>query len=214
MTFNPQPKPTKQQGKKCQGTKHQGTKGWGCGKIVKKRTYGLGEECKCYQKWLLNSELGKIKISKLALKVQAPRIKANKEFETAKIEAKSKKSLRTALEYTKKVVHAYVRERDKGKPCVTCETPWNVTFQAGHCYKAETFTSIKFHLSNINGQCVQCNIHYEGRPQEYLLKLPKRIGVEEFRNLEYLASIDKQQSKVWNVFKLEEIRNQIKFLKK
>lgn len=146
--------------------------------------------------------------------VRNKKTKEKKELEKAFEAEKEKKGIRGALEVTKKVVHSYVRERDKGKPCVSCGAPWNTDFQAGHHYKAETFTTLKFNLANIHGQCVRCNIFLEGNFDNYALLLPNRIGQDKYNELVRLANIDKQFSKVWNLANLKEIRDEIKKLKK
>ncbi len=96
--------------------------------------------------------------------------------------------------------------RDKGKPCISCGTPWHQDFQAGHFYKAELFSTIKFHELNIHGQCVQCNIRKEGNESEYRVNLPQRIGKENFDHLNHLAVIDKKTDFKWDRETLLEIR--------
>ena len=191
--------------KPCKGTGL--ARGYGCGVITKHRTYGLGNMC-CYANWLLTSENGKIKLAKATIKAVKPR----EDFEDYKKERKNKRSLRQAKESTKKIVHEYVRLRDKGKPCVSCLQPWNDEHQAGHANKAELFETLKYNLHNINGQCVGCNIHKDGNLEGYFVNLPKRIGKAEFDELMRLASIDKQFSKVWNFENLSEIRVHVKKL--
>jgi len=196
--------------KKCKG---QGIAfGFGCGKMTKveNRVYGLGKMCGCYSNWLLNSANGKIKMQQSILKVQKPRL----EFEKAEKDLKEKKGISGALLVTKTLVHAYVRERDKGKPCISCGVKWNPDFQCGHHYKSETFTTLRFNLDNLAGQCVRCNIFLEGNFDNYALNLPYRIGIKKYNDLQSLASIDKQFSKVWNLENLKEIRDKIKILKK
>jgi hypothetical protein len=195
--------------KKCCG---QGlAKGFGCGKLTKveNRVYGLGKMCGCYSDWLLNSENGKIKMQKSILKVQKPRL----ELEQATKEHIEKKGINGALLVTKTIVHAYVRERDKYKNCISCGCQWNDKFQAGHFYAAGSFETLKFNLDNIHGQCEQCNLFKSGNFDNYALRLPERIGIEKYNELVKLASIDKQFSKVWNIDNLQEIRNNIKKLK-
>ena len=176
-------------------------KGYGCGKMTKYRVYGLGKMC-CYADWLLNSENGKIKLAKAQLKATKPR----REFEQFKKERKKRMSLQTLLDSVKKVCHEYIRLRDKGKPCISCGTPWHQDFQAGHFYKAELFSTIKFHEFNIHGQCVQCNIRKEGNESEYRVNLPQRIGKENFDHLNHLAVIDKKTDFKWDRETLIEIR--------
>lgn len=182
--------------------------GFGCGKLTKveNRIYGLGKMCGCYCDWLLNSENGKVKMSKSILKVQKPRL----DFEQKQVEKKELTRLKLMLNSTKTKVHAHVRNRDIGLNCISCNTPYSNDFQAGHFYPAGSFETLKFHLDNINGQCVQCNLFKDGNFENYSLNLPKRIGLERYNELVKLAEIDKQFQKVWTVEKLKEIQKLLK----
>ena len=184
--------------------------GYGCGKLtnVENRIYGLGKMCGCYSDWLLNSDIGKSIMFKSVNKVKKTLI----EFEKAHKEHIEKKGISGALLVTKTLVHAYVRKRDEGKPCISCGCQWNSEFQAGHYYASGSFETLKFHLDNINGQCEQCNLFKSGNFENYTLNLPKRIGIDSFNNLVKLAEVDKQFSKVWNLQNLKEIRENIKKL--
>ncbi len=194
------------QEKKCKG---QGLAiGYGCGKLTKveNRIYGLGKMCGCYSDWLLNSENGKIKMEKSIFKIQQPRL----EIEKLQQEKKEKTKLQLALNNTKTIIHAFVRNRDQNKSCISCGCVWNKDFQAGHFYPAGSFETLKFNLQNIHGQCVQCNLFKEGNFENYSLNLPERIGIEKYNELVRLAGIDKKFSKVWNLENLKEIKFNIK----
>jgi protein-arginine kinase activator protein McsA len=191
--------------KKCKG---QGKAiGFGCGKLTKveNRIYGLGKMCGCYSDWLLNSEQGKILMAKSILKIQKPRL----DLEQRQAEKKELTRLKMLLNATKTKVHAFVRNRDKGLNCISCNAPYSDDFQAGHFYPAGSFETLKFHLDNIHGQCVQCNLYHSGAFENYSLNLPKRIGLERYQSLVQLAEIDKQFSKVWTVEKLKEIHKKL-----
>jgi len=191
--------------KPCKGNNSK-TFGLGCGKPTKYRVYGLGKMCGCYSDFLLNTEAGKLILNKSILKVQKPRLEMQK---VEKLD-KETKTLKASLINTRMQVHAYVRERDKGKPCVSCGCDWNNNFQAGHYYKAETFETLKFNLENINGQCQKCNLFLDGNFDNYGLNLPSRIGIDKFNELTKLAEVDKHFSKVWNVENLKEVRKLLK----
>jgi len=195
--------------KKCAGTTSQ-TKGLGCGDLTYHRVYGLCKK-KCYPKWLTETELGQIKLQKSILKVQKPRL----ELEQRQTQETEEKRLKASKINTRMQVHAYIRKRDEGKPCISCGCNWNISFEAGHFFKAETFETLKYHLDNIHGQCFRCNRFVEdGNHQEYSLRLPSRIGQERFNELVRLASIDKQFSKVWDLDSLKEIRKEVSELSK
>jgi hypothetical protein len=195
--------------KKCKG---QGkATGYGCGILVnvKNRFYGLGRTCGCYSNWLINSEQGKIILANALNKVQRARL----QYENVKDEYMSNKSIKEAKHHTKIVVHAFVRERDKYKPCISCNAEWKDDFQCGHFFKAELFETLKYNLHNLNGQCPRCNLFVDGNVQNYALNLPGRIGQENFDALVKLAEVDKHHQKFWTIEKLKEVRNNIKKLK-
>ncbi len=133
-------------------------------------------------------------------------------------EDKLAKSIKSAIESTRLVVHEYIRLRDEGKPCISCGCNWNDGFQAGHYYKAELFHTLKFHFLNIHGQCYRCNNFLEGNINMYSLYLPERIGQKPFLELTKLASLDKQTRHEWDLEILKGIRQlakiKIKQLKK
>lgn len=194
--INPKEKPCKGTGK---------AKGYGCGKMTAHRIYGLGKMC-CYGDWLFNSVEGRKKLEAAKLIAAKPRL----ELEKFKKERNQSKSLAILLKSVRKVCHEYIRLRDKGKPCISCGTPWNQEFQAGHFYKAETFSSIKFHENNIHGQCPQCNIYKNGNESQYRVNLPERIGSEQFEHLEGLAALDKKLNHKWDREALNAIREYYK----
>ena len=184
----------------------------GCGKVGYKLVYGLCPSC--LYKWGKSTERGKKWMNKMFIPKVSKKMEGFVNLQEAFTEKKSSKSLKASKENTKKVVHAYVRKRDKGKPCISCPSLWNDTFEAGHCHKAELYETLKYDLDNIHGQCVQCNRRKEGNLENYFVNLPGRIGEERFKALMNRALEDKKQSKVWDIFKLKEIRLKIKSLTK
>jgi hypothetical protein len=192
----------KQPKKKCKGiNKAQGFKG--CGTETYYRKYGLCPSC--LSDWFA-TETGKVFFEKLTLKASKPR----RELEKAEKELKETNKLGTLLKNVQNVCHKYIRLRDRYKPCISCGEAWNDTHQAGHFYKAELFSSLKFNEYNINGQCVGCNIPKDGNESQYRVNLPNRIGIENYRELEHLASLEKQTDHKWERSKLIEIRDYYK----
>jgi hypothetical protein len=186
--------------KPCKGTGK--AKGYGCGKPTKYRVYGLGKMCGCYPDWLLNSENGKIVLEKATLKATKPR----RELEKALKEKKNRDKITTLISAVKDVCHDYIKARDNGKPCISCGTPWKKDFDAGHYYKAELFSSLKFEEDNIHAQCIYCNRRLEGNLNQYEMNLPNRIGQDRFEKLKEKARLDKKLNHKWDREKLKEIR--------
>ena len=197
--------------KNCKGTGQ--ALGHGCGDLVPvqingnaNRKFGLGKSCKCYTKWLLNSDQGKALLERTTLKVTAP-ARSLKEH-------KHQRKLQTSLEYlkvnTRTVCHDYIKLRDKGKPCVSCGQPWNLEHQAGHWKKASDYSNLKFNEFNIHNQCVGCNIGKEGNVQLYGDNITKRISKEQKKEIERMALEYKKVGFKWDRLELNEIREYYK----
>ena len=191
----------KQKEKPCKGTGK--AKGYGCGKMQLERTYGLGHQCGCYPEWLFSSDEGMEKVKRATLKATKPR----KDIEEAIKQKKERASLQYLKTNTTAVCHQYIRQRDKGKPCISCETPWHSNFHAGHFYKSELYSTLKYNEFNLQGQCPQCNLRKDGNVNQYSINLPKRIGQEKYDELVRLAEKDKQIDFKWDREELSEIRN-------
>ena len=56
----------------------------------------------------------------------------------------------------------YIRERDKGKPCISCGQELKGKFDAGHFWSSGGHKSVTFDENNVHGQCVACNQHKHG----------------------------------------------------
>lgn len=136
--------------------------------------------------------------------------KNDKELLRLEKQTKERKGLTTLLESVKKVCHNYIKLRDRYKPCISCGTQWHEDFHAGHFYKAELFSTLKFNEYNINGQCVQCNLRKEGNLNDYALNLPKRIGDTKYKVLKVKAGLDKKLDFKWDRTALNDIRRYYK----
>lgn len=124
------------------------------------------------------------------------------------------RSIRWSIEATVQVVHTFVKLRDRNRACISCSRLWDETFQAGHYYKAELYSSLKFNLDNIHGQCPKCNGYKEGNLNDYALNLPRRIGKQEFKELNRLAIQSKIVPFSWDAEVLKEIRKKVRILTK
>ena len=110
----------------------------------------------------------------------------------------------------KEVMHLYVRLRDEGKPCISCDTILvrlgrvGGDYDAGHCRSVGSAKHLEFDAErNIHGQCKQCNNHKAGNYAEYCRRLPARIGQEAFD-----ALMSDQNARHYTVEQLQdEIKN-------
>lgn len=121
-------------------------------------------------------------VQKKAEKEMADRAKAERKADKEKRE--KLKSLRDWLKEAQAAVNAYVRERDKDKPCISCGRFHQGSYDAGHYRSLGSNPALRFHLDNIHRQCVPCNQHKSGNAIEYRIGLIKRIGLARVEWLE------------------------------
>lgn len=86
-----------------------------------------------------------------------------------------------------RIFNTFIRERDKGKPCISCGR--FTELQAGHFFAAGHYTHLRFNEDNVAGQCVQCNYHKHGNQAQYRIGLIQRIGEERVKQLEIKANL-------------------------
>lgn len=100
--------------------------------------------------------------------------------------AEKKKELLTHKDYLKMlqvIFNTYIRERDKGKPCISCPRTLTGKYDAGHYFSVGGNPGMRFDEENVHGQCVYCNQHNHGNILEYQKGLAKRIGFHNYCQL-------------------------------
>ena len=101
-------------------------------------------------------------------------------------------------------VNSYIRARDRGKPCISCDKPDNGQHQrhASHYRSVGACSQLRFNTFNIHASCATCNSILSGNLLEYRIRLIKKIGAArvdwlECQNelvrydIEYLARMKK-----------------------
>jgi hypothetical protein len=107
-----------------------------------------------------------------------------------KKKAKLKADLMTLSDYTKilqQLVNKYVRLRDKGLPCISCQKPIVGKVDAGHMYSVGNYPSVRFDEKNINAQCLNCNQYNGGMINDYRINFVKKYSESELNTLDRLA---------------------------
>ncbi len=89
------------------------------------------------------------------------------------------------LKRAERAVNAYVRERDREQPCISCGTFDAETWHAGHWISVGASSALRYDLANINRQCRQCNWFEGGRSADYEARLPAKIGQAEVDRLKH-----------------------------
>ena len=121
-------------------------------------------------------------------------------------QAKDKERIKTRPEWLKDaqvVFNAFIRVRDKGKPCISCgkQIGYNEKHDAGHFYSGGGHSNLRFNENNVHSQCVHCNQHLSGNLIPYAINLPTRIGQQAFDELHELAYIPKK----WTIDECKQI---------
>jgi len=103
-----------------------------------------------------------------------------------KTKAKMKADLMTLQDYLKLAqitFNKYIRLRDKGNVCISCQKPPKKE-NAGHFWNANNHYNVRFNENNVHLQCEHCNTFLSGNLINYRENLLKKIGEGEFHLLE------------------------------
>ena len=109
-------------------------------------------------------------------------------------------SLQDYLKIAQQVFNKYIRERDKGLPCISCgKQPKKAN--AGHYFSQGGHSNVRFHEDNVHLQCEHCNSYLSGNLLNYQIGIEKRIGTGRLIVLELIA----HDTKKWTIEELKEL---------
>ncbi|WP_423812395.1 recombination protein NinG [Pseudomonas asiatica] len=101
------------------------------------------------------------------------------------------KSRREHMAEAQTAFNAYIRERDSGLPCISCDSNpsdhdliTGSRWDAGHYRSVGACPELRFEPLNVHRQCVKCNRNLSGNAVEYRIRLVKRIGADQVDWLE------------------------------
>lgn len=159
----------------------------------------INRKCSCGCKQPATGGTGLVAWASLDCAVKiAEKRRAKAEEDKRKAERKELRERKQALlpiqhflKKTERAVHAYIRERDREQPCISCGTWDTPEWHAGHFIPVGRKASIRFDYSNIHKQCQQCNTHFGGNQANYEMRLTPKIGAEEVERLK-CAPIEKK----------------------
>ena len=118
------------------------------------------------------------------------KVRAKRDKQARKDHRKAREAVKTLPELRREAqaaCNAYVRERDKGKPCISCGRPDDGTHQrhAGHWKTVKARPDIRYDAANIHACCMQCNVYGGGGLHDgYLPELIRRVGQAEVDRLQ------------------------------
>ena len=109
-----------------------------------------------------------------------------------------KEKLKTLSDHKKELqvlVNRFTNLRDKGKDCVSCDTPdIGLKRDASHFWSQGGYPSVRFDLDNIHSACVHCNRDLHGNLLPYRTRIIKRIGIKRFDDLATRAQASNKQT--------------------
>ena len=85
----------------------------------------------------------------------------------------------------------YIRERDKGNRCVSCDCHVEKG-DASHFYSVGGHSAVRFHTDNVHLSCYKCNRFANGNLINYKPALVEKIGIERFKKLEEKSKVTKR----------------------
>lgn len=116
---------------------------------------------------------------------------------------KKLKSISKLVNEAQEYFNAYIRQRDKDLPCISCgKFTGN---QAGHYFPVKGFNALRFLEINVNIQCAYCNCYQHGAQAMYRIGLVNKYGEQAIKELEQLAISSKKEIKKWSRDELHEI---------
>jgi hypothetical protein len=135
-----------------------------------------------------------------------------KEKQWKQTKTRMKADLKTTSDWLKEaqvVFNKYIRERDKGLNCISCNKPAKKE-NCGHYYSQGGHSNVRFDEDNCHLQCEHCNTYLSGNLLNYQIGIEKRIGAQRLIELQGRAHLEKR----WSVDELKEIiktyKNKIK----
>ena len=98
------------------------------------------------------------------VKVKKEKVKTKKAFSRSKL-----------VKEADRVSSLYVRERDRGKPCITCWVEWNESHQNWH-FASRRHLNTRWIEKNQHGQCCKCNCWGAGEQYLYSVAIDRLYG--------------------------------------
>lgn len=135
---------------------------------------------------------------KVALKARDKILKSGmlKQKREDKVKREKLKSRSDWLKEAQTAFNAFIRERDKDKPCICCGKPLTHGavgggYDCGHYRSVGSAPHMRFHEDNAHAQTKQCNRYGAGRAVDYRIGLIARIGLQAVEALECDTSTKK-----------------------
>jgi hypothetical protein len=103
-----------------------------------------------------------------------------------KTKVKLKNELKTTTDWLKeaqKVFNTFIRLRDDGLNCISCDKPPKKK-NCGHYFSQGGHANVRFDEDNCHLQCEHCNTFLSGNLLNYQIGIEKRIGAQRLIELQ------------------------------
>jgi hypothetical protein len=103
-----------------------------------------------------------------------------------KTKVKLKNDLKTTTDWLKeaqKVFNTFIRLRDDGLNCISCDNPPKKK-NCGHYFSQGGHANVRFDEDNCHLQCEHCNTFLSGNLLNYQIGIEKRIGAQRLIELQ------------------------------
>jgi hypothetical protein len=101
------------------------------------------------------------------------------------------------------IFNSYIRERDKGLPCISCGAPHPT--DAGHMFKKSTRPAMRFDPRACHSQCRECNSMHDGNYDNFCKGIAARHGVEFLTEVIQDSNFSRQTDHKWSRGELTEM---------
>lgn len=120
---------------------------------------------------------------------RAKKARLTAEKKQDRVKRESLKTIPQLIAEAQKEFNAFIRERDKDKPCICCGAPLAMDsvgggYDCGHYRSTGSASHLRFDERNAHAQTKKCNRWGAGRAVDYRIGLIKRIGLEAVEALE------------------------------
>jgi hypothetical protein len=124
-----------------------------------------------------------------------------KQWKQTKIRMKNDlKTTQDWLKETQTIFNKYVRLRDQGLNCISCNKP-PLKKNCGHYFSSGGHSNVRFDEDNCHLQCEHCNTYLSGNLLNYQIGIQKRIGAQKLLELQERAHVTKK----WTIDELKNI---------
>jgi hypothetical protein len=113
------------------------------------------------------------------------------------------KSVSKLIQECQAVFNSFIRKRDAGLPCISCDAPYFT--DCGHLFKKSTRPAMRFNPMAAHGQCRECNSKDDGNYEKFCQGIAVRYGIEYLTTVIQEANNSRKTDHKWSRSELEDM---------